>query len=356
MRKNNRHQFDHFLKSLGFRRSTHTSSSDPCNRYQTLLTAYVDGQLDDKRKHVIEGHLNACAECRASLAVTRLVGHAITERPSAPFTGDMSARLRMAIAEEARQSVRAPFFTPQRLAWGGAAFTLAVVSAFALHTQQQPHPTTIAINPQAVITAPSMSANHNNSVVPSSKAPLQVAKVPTQLEPKVAPMPVAAINRIVTTVRPTATKGAPTTVVASLPYEKPMAPRKPVARPITNTAVAKLDTGRPAPTSTFVAPTPEPPTAAVASATPDTASTPVSPAAPEHVASADRAPANVVARNTDPAPSFTSYETGSAESVSLGRRLRNAGRVVAAHASVSVDHANYRQGNGTANIVDAVFK
>ena len=137
-----RKQFDHMLKMMGIRRPTRSAKAhgDPCARYETLLSSYTDGILDERKTALVEGHLNACAACRASLAATRLMSGALAHKPAPMFTGEMSARLRMALAaERERMPKHVTVFTAPRLAAIGAscAVVLAATMFFVSHGKHQ---------------------------------------------------------------------------------------------------------------------------------------------------------------------------------------------------------------------------
>ena len=40
----------------------------PCNQFVELVTDYLEGALDDERRHLVEGHLEICSGCRTVLA------------------------------------------------------------------------------------------------------------------------------------------------------------------------------------------------------------------------------------------------------------------------------------------------
>ena len=349
MRRNARQHFDHILKSFGVRRSSLTTDGDPCSRYQLLLTAYADGQLGEKRSHVIEGHLNACPSCRASLAATRIVGHCMFERPAPEFTGDMSARLRMAIAEEARTPTRVPLFGGPRLIWSGAALTTLIVAAVSYQLSLQPPVAHVAVNPPVIVhTSPFPSS----AVVPSVKSlphTAVIAKAPSAYtvdvfshETEAAIPPIKVHPALVATPKAVVRSGAQIAATTA-------------ARHITPTVqVAKASVSRPIAPPSAVAVSPVVPSAPDQVATSDNTSlTPAPEVAP---ATVDRAPNNVVAHEPEPVVSSAVFETAPSEPVSLGHRLHNAGRLATARVSVYVDQPRTRVGNGTASIVDAGFK
>lgn len=132
MRKNLGQQLDHLLKAVGIRRPARKyrqTHGDPCARYEALLSPYMDGMLDERKTALVEGHLNACASCRASVAATRLISHTLGEKAAPAFTPDMSARLCLALAaERAKANRRMPIFTgPRVAALGMACFAAAAV-------------------------------------------------------------------------------------------------------------------------------------------------------------------------------------------------------------------------------------
>jgi len=178
MRKLLRQQLDHALKAIGIRRPTRgaKANGDPCARYEVLLSAYTDGALDERNTALVEGHLNACASCRASLVATRLITGIVAEKPTPTFTADMSARLCMALAAERdRLPRRAPFLTTPRAAALGMAcaalFAIVVAAHHSASVAPKSNGTSVATLPNAR-TTPSTSTlvmpNNSKPTVPAT--------------------------------------------------------------------------------------------------------------------------------------------------------------------------------------------
>jgi len=64
-----------------------------CDRYQEWLSAYLDGELDERQETELRAHLDGCAECRDLYA-------AFTE-----FSEDIAAEAEEEIPEDLYRSV-----------------------------------------------------------------------------------------------------------------------------------------------------------------------------------------------------------------------------------------------------------
>ncbi|MDR3707890.1 MAG: zf-HC2 domain-containing protein [Capsulimonadaceae bacterium] len=339
MTRSIKHRIDRALKLLNVRRSTRSSNGDPCERYQLLLTEYADGLIDPRHRQIVEGHLNGCASCRASLAATQLFGHALSERPAAILSPDMSARLRIAIAEEVRgRRPQRISFTPG-WAFAGAGALSAVIGVMLMHHVQGP--VVVANNP---IQRPSITA----PVTPLPAAPdVEHSKANSAISASAAP----------TAARPPAAK--PANVAASVAGARraPVLARRlhqdarsqPIlvaSQPIVNQSVIS------GPTASIPSETSRVASAPANEAQDVPTPTPVEPKVADM--KAQRAPDNDVASVPDQV-STASYEVTGNEPVTLGRRLHNA-RPSTASMVVSFQHGRVSLANGTANIVGSGFK
>lgn len=62
-----------------------------CSQINKELIAYIDGELESKKREKIDGHLAQCAECRRKLATLRkiyLPAHEIKRTKPSPFLWD----------------------------------------------------------------------------------------------------------------------------------------------------------------------------------------------------------------------------------------------------------------------------
>lgn len=90
-----------------------------------LLSAYIDGELDDADRGPLEAHLSTCASCRATLEALRATVADLAALPEPDFTEQDAWRLRAAISR-----ARQPRRTRVAMAMGGIA--AAVVTALAI--------------------------------------------------------------------------------------------------------------------------------------------------------------------------------------------------------------------------------
>lgn len=165
-----------------------------CNDAQTLLPAFVEGELSAAESHRVAGHIAVCGHCRQEAAAYRqAMGFLHTQsRPAAP--GDLYAGFAAKLAQQEMPRR----YRPTALRWAGAAACLllmlgagaavyrALPSAAPVHVAQEtplPH-TKTAVNPvpaAVVPTAPSIAV-----VPPTRKA--AVPEEPVRLNP-VPPAP-----------------------------------------------------------------------------------------------------------------------------------------------------------------------
>src|SRR5688572_16763918 len=67
---------------------------DNCN----FVDRYLDGELDERQRHVFESHLSACLECRLCLSILNNLVRSLNWHPY-----DVSSREAQQIAREARR-------------------------------------------------------------------------------------------------------------------------------------------------------------------------------------------------------------------------------------------------------------
>lgn len=99
--------------------------SESHDRFEVLLSDYVDGSLGPDERREIEQHLESCAACKAALAELRETMNALSgmHRVSAPENFDRD------VAETIRRRSRGRFFGRKAL---GDRVPLALVALFAL--------------------------------------------------------------------------------------------------------------------------------------------------------------------------------------------------------------------------------
>lgn len=82
-----------------------------CTSIEPLVTPYVDGELPDPDRHLVDGHLHACPACRARIEVERAVCTLLRGRRSELRQTPAPAALRARIRPDAAASPRIVPFT-----------------------------------------------------------------------------------------------------------------------------------------------------------------------------------------------------------------------------------------------------
>ncbi len=99
---------------------------NPCERYQQLIPAYVDGETTAEEKAILEAHLKHCAECRAVESRVRRLRRLLQSLPAVSTSPEFGAILRARIRLENRN---AGHIIPSFPTWRVPAFGLAAVAA-----------------------------------------------------------------------------------------------------------------------------------------------------------------------------------------------------------------------------------
>lgn len=74
-----------------------------CEETQPLLSAYLDGQVDETQRRTVEAHLSTCAHCRADAAALRQTIASIGSLSSVEPPPGFSQRVMAQVREEARR-------------------------------------------------------------------------------------------------------------------------------------------------------------------------------------------------------------------------------------------------------------
>ncbi len=74
-----------------------------CEETQPLLSAYLDGQVDETQRRTVEAHLSTCAHCRADAAALRQTIASIGSLSSVEPPPGFSQRVMAQVREEARE-------------------------------------------------------------------------------------------------------------------------------------------------------------------------------------------------------------------------------------------------------------
>lgn len=146
---------------------------EQCERMRPLLSLMADGMASPEETRILELHLAGCPDCRSSYEWMLATRQVLANRPAAVPPGDMSLRIRAALANErsveARRAVR--FRTVYHPAFAMAA--AAVIAALFVSVFHHPsnrltmHPITVAVQPNAS-EQPAETETHPVLTVPSS--------------------------------------------------------------------------------------------------------------------------------------------------------------------------------------------
>lgn len=71
-----------------------------CDEATVLVSAYIDGELDDSRRQTVAAHLASCAECRALAEDYRRQGQLLLAGGREPVPADLAARIHTQLALE----------------------------------------------------------------------------------------------------------------------------------------------------------------------------------------------------------------------------------------------------------------
>jgi|GEM_PF-1783132 len=107
-----------------------------CASLREWLSAYLDGEIDTRRREAVEAHLAGCDACRRELASLREVSACLRVWPAPEANPQLSARFAARLAKRTRQKAGyRPFATPWlRAAWAtGLTACLALAVFVCLH-------------------------------------------------------------------------------------------------------------------------------------------------------------------------------------------------------------------------------
>src|SRR6266540_2535065 len=99
-----------------------------------LLSAYLDGEVDQDVRSSIERHLSTCDSCRALLGDFRSVAAAAARETPPPVPGDLRLRVRRALDAQStpRPTGFAGWLGPYRLGLAAAAAVVLVIGLWAV--------------------------------------------------------------------------------------------------------------------------------------------------------------------------------------------------------------------------------
>ncbi len=80
------------------------NSHDLCQKFEDLIDAFLDEELDASLKSDFETHIQTCADCREALAFAKRVHHSLSALPQQNFSRERSAAV---IAEARREQAKA---------------------------------------------------------------------------------------------------------------------------------------------------------------------------------------------------------------------------------------------------------
>jgi len=124
-----------------------------CDITRAWLSAYLDGEIDARRRAAVEAHLAGCDACRQELAALRGVSACLQAWPAPETNPELSARFAEQLA--ARQSAaRHPFAWPwARVAWAGGLAACLVLGVFIYRHENTPRRPPINAHPLAITNA-----------------------------------------------------------------------------------------------------------------------------------------------------------------------------------------------------------
>lgn len=110
----------------------------PCtsNDIKILLPAYLEQALDQHDRKLIEDHLAGCDDCRAELALLRMMAEEPVPDPGGAFWHTMPERVFRAVQEEKAKRKASAFFSPRirsflpRWAWATAVVGLVAAASW----------------------------------------------------------------------------------------------------------------------------------------------------------------------------------------------------------------------------------
>ncbi|MDZ7374051.1 MAG: zf-HC2 domain-containing protein [candidate division KSB1 bacterium] len=103
---------------------------DPCERYQQLIPAYLDGEVTAEQKGILESHLRKCPECRGVERRLKVLEATLRSLPRLSTSPEFTVALRTRIHLEERRARRPSAGFPMigRVpAWGLLATAAAIL-------------------------------------------------------------------------------------------------------------------------------------------------------------------------------------------------------------------------------------
>ena len=133
-----------------------------CAKIQAWLSAYLDGELDDRRRSEMDAHLAICSDCREELAALQRTSAVLRCWQTPEVDPQLSVTFTERLAKHAAQPDRREFAYP-RLAWAGAMVVVLLISALVArqperHLSSNPTMTTFETRGNSRSPAPEMIA------------------------------------------------------------------------------------------------------------------------------------------------------------------------------------------------------
>jgi anti-sigma factor RsiW len=158
-----------------------------CRSAESLFSAFLEDELNQKERRFLESHLMSCRRCSASMREFKtsidLCGVLPTVDTSPHFEDDLMARirsgegLRPSVIEWLRGLVTIEHVRPFALAGAGASAVL--VAFFVMHPMSGRDDSKIAVRPAPVSQAAPSTASNGGATIASSSAPEPVAPAAT---------------------------------------------------------------------------------------------------------------------------------------------------------------------------------
>ncbi|MBF0590780.1 MAG: zf-HC2 domain-containing protein [Nitrospirae bacterium] len=107
-----------------------------CHTVRRLISAYIDGSVDDASRQQVEGHLSQCSDCARQLQQMRDLSHRLSAMPQVKAPADFLDGLRQRMEQPQRHDM--PLKMPLKMPLGLAALAMLVLIALSvLHREPQ---------------------------------------------------------------------------------------------------------------------------------------------------------------------------------------------------------------------------
>ncbi len=156
---------------------------NPCDRYQEIIPAYVDGEATAEEKAILEAHLRNCPECRAVEKRVRQLQTALRSLPRVTTSPDFDVALRTRIRLEDRRSSVSPLPLPlfERVPAFGLMAVAAAIAFVVIVMGQARRPDTSALQAPQTSAVAQVSPAHEPVVSPTRRVQYVMDRIPAKL-------------------------------------------------------------------------------------------------------------------------------------------------------------------------------